>query len=97
MSDLEDLVKPNGTGITNTTGRAKLAAFAAALTHTCTYVATDSLRAESAHILNSENKSNVQRRTGIMHKEISHAGVSLKGINLTNSGIPSAGPGGNPF
>eukprot|EP00983_Pelagomonas_calceolata_P088343 1157180-Pelagomonas_calceolata.AAC.9 len=43
MSDSKNLVEPNGAGITNTTGRAGLAAIAAALTHEHTHIATDSL------------------------------------------------------
>ncbi len=37
------LVEPNGAGITNTIGRAELAAIAAAITHDHTHTATDSL------------------------------------------------------
>jgi hypothetical protein len=37
------LVEPNGAGLTNTIGRAELAAIAAALTHDHTHIATDSL------------------------------------------------------
>eukprot|EP00983_Pelagomonas_calceolata_P075542 1153064-Pelagomonas_calceolata.AAC.1 len=33
MSDSKNLVEPNGAGVTNTIGRAELAAIAAALTH----------------------------------------------------------------
>eukprot|EP00983_Pelagomonas_calceolata_P050929 1142193-Pelagomonas_calceolata.AAC.2 len=43
MSDEKNLVEPNGAGITNTIGRAELAAIAAALTHKYAQVATDSL------------------------------------------------------
>eukprot|EP00983_Pelagomonas_calceolata_P013149 420079-Pelagomonas_calceolata.AAC.1 len=43
MSDSKNLVEPNGAGITNTIGRAELAAIAAALAHEHTHVATDSL------------------------------------------------------
>eukprot|EP00983_Pelagomonas_calceolata_P034616 1084637-Pelagomonas_calceolata.AAC.1 len=43
MSGSQNLVGPNGAGITNTLGRAELAAIAAALTHDYTQIATDSL------------------------------------------------------
>jgi len=38
-----NFVEPNGAGITNTIGRAELAAIAAAITHDHTHNATDSL------------------------------------------------------
>jgi len=38
-----NLVEPNGAGITNTIGRAELAAIAAAFTHDHTHITTDSL------------------------------------------------------
>eukprot|EP00983_Pelagomonas_calceolata_P011151 359138-Pelagomonas_calceolata.AAC.1 len=40
MSDSKNLVEPNGTGITNTIGRAELAAIADALTHSRTHTHT---------------------------------------------------------
>eukprot|EP00983_Pelagomonas_calceolata_P088880 1157253-Pelagomonas_calceolata.AAC.9 len=43
MSDSKHLAEPNGAGITNTIGRAELAAIATALTHKHTRVARDSL------------------------------------------------------
>eukprot|EP00983_Pelagomonas_calceolata_P014963 475507-Pelagomonas_calceolata.AAC.1 len=44
MSDTKNLVEtPNGVGITNTIGRAELAAIAATLTHRYTHIATDSI------------------------------------------------------
>ena len=51
------LVKPNGAGLTNTTGRAKLAAIAAILTHDHTHIAT--------HSLTSRN----QTRKQVLHPE----------------------------
>eukprot|EP00983_Pelagomonas_calceolata_P028419 890298-Pelagomonas_calceolata.AAC.1 len=52
MSDSQNLVKPNGAGITNTIGRAELAAISAALTHDYTHIATDSL--SSLHLLRKQ-------------------------------------------
>eukprot|EP00983_Pelagomonas_calceolata_P021970 689961-Pelagomonas_calceolata.AAC.1 len=43
MSGSQNLVEPNGAGITSTIGRAELAAIAAALTYDYTHTATDSL------------------------------------------------------
>eukprot|EP00983_Pelagomonas_calceolata_P009765 316781-Pelagomonas_calceolata.AAC.1 len=43
MSDSNNLVESNGAGVTNTIGRAELAAIAAALAHKHTHIATDSL------------------------------------------------------
>eukprot|EP00983_Pelagomonas_calceolata_P124544 1161118-Pelagomonas_calceolata.AAC.3 len=50
MSDSKNLVKPNGAGITNTIGRAKLAAMAAALTHEHAHTLPQTA---SAHFTNS--------------------------------------------
>eukprot|EP00983_Pelagomonas_calceolata_P075217 1152901-Pelagomonas_calceolata.AAC.5 len=43
ISDSRNLVEPNGAGITNTKGRAEVAAIAAALTNDYTHIAIDSL------------------------------------------------------
>eukprot|EP00983_Pelagomonas_calceolata_P037291 1136273-Pelagomonas_calceolata.AAC.1 len=109
MSDSKNLVEPNGTGITKTIGRAELPAIAAALTHKHTHIATDSL--SSLHQLRKQilypekHRHHVQRD---VLKTISNLArtsqdrivkyqASLKVNNLTDTGIPSAGPDGNPF
>eukprot|EP00983_Pelagomonas_calceolata_P003172 103931-Pelagomonas_calceolata.AAC.1 len=68
MSDSKNLVESNGAGITNTIGRAELAAVAAALTHTHTHTLP---RTASAHFTNSGSNYFIQRSTDIMYKEIS--------------------------
>eukprot|EP00983_Pelagomonas_calceolata_P018224 571039-Pelagomonas_calceolata.AAC.1 len=52
MSDSQNLVEPDGAGITSTIGRAELAAIAAALIHDYTHNATDSL--SSLHQLRNQ-------------------------------------------
>eukprot|EP00983_Pelagomonas_calceolata_P057756 1145207-Pelagomonas_calceolata.AAC.2 len=60
-------VEPNGAGITNTIGRAELAAVAALLTHGHTRTLPQVV---SAHFTNSENKPCIQRSTDTMFKEM---------------------------
>eukprot|EP00983_Pelagomonas_calceolata_P049706 1141633-Pelagomonas_calceolata.AAC.2 len=67
VSDSKNLVEPNGAGITNTIGRAKLAALAAARTHEHTHTLPQTA---SAHFTNSESKSCIQRSTDIMCKKM---------------------------
>eukprot|EP00983_Pelagomonas_calceolata_P078176 1154183-Pelagomonas_calceolata.AAC.1 len=80
MSDSKNLVEPNGAGITNTTGRAELAAIAATLTHKHTHVATGSL--SSLHQLRKqilypeEHRCHVQ---GDVLKTISNIACTLHG------------------
>eukprot|EP00983_Pelagomonas_calceolata_P006513 214649-Pelagomonas_calceolata.AAC.1 len=60
MSDSRNLVEPNGVGITNTIGRAELAARTAALTHKHTHTRARARalpQIASAHFTNSESKS----------------------------------------
>eukprot|EP00983_Pelagomonas_calceolata_P032938 1032020-Pelagomonas_calceolata.AAC.1 len=131
MSNSENLIEPNGAGITNTIRRAELAAIAAALTHehTHTHVATDSLsslhQSRKQILYPEKHRHHVQgdvlktmpnlARTSQGHiyfyKVKTHAGIaeneyadriaeyqaSLNNNNLTDTGIPNASPGGNPF
>eukprot|EP00983_Pelagomonas_calceolata_P126098 1161269-Pelagomonas_calceolata.AAC.11 len=86
------IVEPNGAGITNTIGRAELAAVAAALTHRHTQVATDSL--SSLHQLRQQILYPEKHRHHAQGDVLKKA--SLKNNNLTDTRVPSAGPGGNP-
>eukprot|EP00983_Pelagomonas_calceolata_P074739 1152675-Pelagomonas_calceolata.AAC.3 len=108
MNDSKNLVEPNGAGITNTIGRADLAATAAALTHKDAHVATDSLN--SLHLRKQilyleKHRQHVQ---GDVLKTVSNLArtsqdkvakyrANFKDNNLTNTGIPSTGPGGKPL
>eukprot|EP00983_Pelagomonas_calceolata_P052958 1143082-Pelagomonas_calceolata.AAC.2 len=109
MSDSKNLIEPNGAGTTNTIGRAELAAIAAAPTHKYKHIATDSL--SSLHRLRKQILYPEKHRQYVQGDVKSHAGISrnkcadtiakyqasLKDNNLTETSIPSAGPGGNPF
>eukprot|EP00983_Pelagomonas_calceolata_P085453 1156564-Pelagomonas_calceolata.AAC.1 len=102
VSGSENLVEPDGAGINSTIGRAELAAIAAALSHEHTHVATDSL--SSLHqfrkqtLYPEKHRHHVQGDLGMNAQiKIAKYQASLKNNNLTDTGIPSAGPGGNPF
>ncbi len=64
-----NLVEPNGAGLTNTIGRAELAAIAAAITYDHTHIATDSLT--SLHQIRKQLLYNLKRNTANMSKETS--------------------------
>eukprot|EP00983_Pelagomonas_calceolata_P058518 1145525-Pelagomonas_calceolata.AAC.1 len=103
MSDSKNLIEPNSAVLTNTIGRAELATIAAPLIHKYQDVATDSL--SSLHQLRKQILYPEKRR----HHAKPHAGIAgnkctdkfakyqaiLK--KLTDTGIPSAGPGSNHF
>eukprot|EP00983_Pelagomonas_calceolata_P065688 1148689-Pelagomonas_calceolata.AAC.3 len=114
MSDSKKLVEPNGAVITNTIGRAELAAIAAALTHDSKqilypekhrhHVQGDVLKTISnlahtsqGHIFSSKVKSHAGIAGNECADSIAKYQASLKNNNLNDTGIPSAGPGGNPF
>eukprot|EP00983_Pelagomonas_calceolata_P075347 1152972-Pelagomonas_calceolata.AAC.1 len=67
MSDSNNLVEPNGAGMTNAIGRAELAAVAAALTHEDTHKLPQTA---STHFTHSGSKSCTQKSTDIMCKEM---------------------------
>eukprot|EP00983_Pelagomonas_calceolata_P001913 64210-Pelagomonas_calceolata.AAC.1 len=96
MSDSKNLAEPNGAGITNTIGRAELAAIAASLAHEHTHMATDSL--SSLHQLRKQILRKAQTSSGNEYTDrIAKYPANLKDNNLTDTGIPNAGPGSNPF
>eukprot|EP00983_Pelagomonas_calceolata_P087024 1156871-Pelagomonas_calceolata.AAC.1 len=109
MSDSKNLVEPIGAGITNTIGRAELAAIAAALTHKHTHVATDSLsplhQLRKQILYPEKHRHHVQGDVSKKILDLAHTSqetiakyqASIKGNTLTDACIPSAGPGGNPF
>eukprot|EP00983_Pelagomonas_calceolata_P086683 1156806-Pelagomonas_calceolata.AAC.1 len=81
ISNSQNLVDLNFAGITNTIGKAKLAAVAAALTNTHTLP-----RTPSAHFTGNECADKIAKYQ-----------ASLKDDNLTDTSIPSAGPGSKFF
>eukprot|EP00983_Pelagomonas_calceolata_P132120 1161837-Pelagomonas_calceolata.AAC.12 len=99
----------NGAGITNTIGRAELAAIAAALTHQHTHVATDSLSSlhqlddfkpcpySQGHIFFNKVKSNAGIAGNEYADRIAKYQANLKEHYLTDTGIFSPDPDGNPF
>eukprot|EP00983_Pelagomonas_calceolata_P058542 1145531-Pelagomonas_calceolata.AAC.7 len=80
MSGSKSLGEPNDAGITNTIGRAELAAIAAALTHLYTHIATDSLSSLHRlikHILYPEKHRHNEQ--GDVLKKISNLDRSSQG------------------
>eukprot|EP00983_Pelagomonas_calceolata_P068165 1149787-Pelagomonas_calceolata.AAC.4 len=100
-SDSKNLVGPNGAGITNTIGRAELAAIAAALTHEHTRFHRQpqlTPPTQTANPLSRKEQASCARRSGNENTDkITKYLASFKDNNLTDTGTPSAGPGANPF
>eukprot|EP00983_Pelagomonas_calceolata_P014723 467545-Pelagomonas_calceolata.AAC.1 len=108
MSDSKNLIEPIGAGITNTIGRAELAAIPAAHTHKYTHLAMDSL--SSLHQLRKQilyPKKHRRHVQGDVLKTISNLActsqaevakyqTSLESINMTDTNVPGAGPCSNP-
>eukprot|EP00983_Pelagomonas_calceolata_P038861 1136947-Pelagomonas_calceolata.AAC.1 len=120
MSDSKNLVEPNGAGITNTIGRAELAAIATAIAHEHThchgqpqltsptqkanpvYQYIDTYPEKHRHHVQGDVLKTISNLTHTTAKyQASIDDILEKNNNLisqlTNTSVPSAGPGGNPF
>eukprot|EP00983_Pelagomonas_calceolata_P025345 795061-Pelagomonas_calceolata.AAC.1 len=89
--------------------RAELALIAAALTHKYTHIATDSLSSldqlkkqilypeKHRHHEQEDFLKTISNLAHTSQDKIANYQASLKDNNLTDTSIPSAGKGGNPF